>query len=146
MKKILAVLAFFLGTTSWANAAEGDSILNQFYAGFVGNAKFAIESTTDGTSHGEFLDNFLEIGQLKGEHIAALDFGVLGTFLPNSQEFKAADWTTGAKIHLAPIIKNYVHLPAQYQFIGTLEIDARASYDWRVKHPFYGLVAAYPFK
>ena len=125
---------------------KADSLVDQFYSGFVGNAKFAIESTSDGRSHGEFLDNFIEIGQLRGDHLAAIDFGVLGDFLPDSQQFRAADWTTGAKLHLAPIIKSYVSLPAGWDFLGTLEIDIRGSYNWTEHHPFYGIVAAYPFK
>lgn len=137
---------FMLGLLLFVSPAKADSLLDQFYMGFVGNAKFAIESTTDGNSHGEFLDNFIEIGNIKGAHLLAVDAGVLGTFLPDNQQFKAADWTTGGKLHLAPIIKNYVNLPAGWEFLGTLEIDARASYNWTDHHDSFGLCAAYPFK
>ena len=142
MKKIVAVIGLML----IAGVAKADTLLDQFYFGFVGNAKFAYETTTDGVSHGEFLDNVVEIGQLKGEHLAALDFGVLGDFLPDTNEFQAAKWTTGGKIHVAPLIKNYVSLPDGWAFLRTLEIDARGSYNWTERHPKWGLVAAYPFR
>lgn len=143
MKKLILVIITMLAIP---HGVKADTLLDQFYTGFIGNAKFAIESTTNGTSQPEFLDNFVEIGQLRGDHIAALDAGVLGTILPGSGQVKAADWTTGGKIHLSPLIKSYVHLPAQWSFLGTLEIDARASYNWTQHHPFYGAVMAYPWK
>ena len=143
MKKLLLIIITMLGITPGAKA---DTLLDQFYAGFVGNAKFAIESTTAGVSKPEFLDNFLEIGTLRGDHLFALDAGVGGTILPDSSQFKAAEWTIGGKLHLAPLLKNYVKVPAQWSFLNTLEMDARASYDLTLHHPFYGVVAAYPFK
>lgn len=142
MKKALIVVALLLCAGSVR--AEG-SILDQIYAGFVGRAKMAVESTSKGTVQTEFLVNYVELGQLKGEYIAAIDAGVLGT-IPDQGHIQAADWTTGAKIHLAPIFKNFVPLPAEWQFLASLELDARASYNWRQHHPFYGIVAAVPFK
>lgn len=147
MKKVmLSTLVLLTCFIAGPRPAFADSLLDQFYVGFVGNAKFAIESTTDGRSHGEFLDNFVEIGKLNDAHVAALDFGVLGDFLPDNQQFKSADWTTGAKLHLSPIIKSYVKLPAGWEFINALELDARASYNWTEHHPYYGICAAYPWK
>lgn len=144
MKKLIAV--FFLAFVFDPRPAFADgTLLDQFYAGFVGNAKFAIESTTDGGSHPEFLDNFIEIGKVKGDHIAAIDSGIGGTLLPANNQLSAAEWTSGGKLHLAPLIKNYVHLPDQFTFLNTLEIDARGSYNWTLHHPFWGVVMAYPF-
>lgn len=146
MKKIMFIaLVVMLAGPMRPAFAEG-TLLDQFYAGFVGNAKFAIESTTDGVSRPEFLDNFIEIGQVKGEHIAAIDAGIAGTILPESGQVKAAQWSLGAKLHLAPIIKNYVPVPEQWAFLKTLEIDARGSYDFTLHHPFYGIVCAYPWR
>lgn len=142
MKKILIAVVLLVGP----RIAFADTLVDQFYSGFVGNAKFAIESTTKGTSKPEFLDNFLEIGSIKGEHIAALDAGVGGTILPSSSQFKSAEWTVGAKVHLAPLIKNYVILPEQWSFLKTLEVDARYSYDFTERHGVAALCMAYPFK
>lgn len=144
MKRYLKVIILLL--TVGPRPAFADSLLDQFYGGFVGNAKFAIESTSDGTAHPEFLDNFFEIGNIKGQHLAAIDAGISGTILPDSAQLRSAEWTTGGKIHLSPLIKNYVKLPDQWQFLNTLEIDARGSYNWTLKHPFWGIVMAYPFK
>lgn len=141
MKKIILTLLLILMPI----LGHADSLLSQLYGGFVGRAKMAIESTTDGNSHPEFLVNYLEIGQVKGGHIAAIDLGVSGT-LPDSGHIEAADWNVGAKVHLASLIKSYVNLPAEWEFIGNLEIDGRYSYNFREHHPFVGLVAAYPFK
>lgn len=125
--------------------AEG-SIVDQLYAGFVGRAKLAIESTTDGTVQPEFLVNYVEIGKVKGEFIAAIDAGALGEVLPESGQVDSVQWTTGGKLHLAPLIKNFVNLPEEWEFLGNIELDARASYNWSGHHPTYGIVAAYPFK
>jgi hypothetical protein len=146
MKKTLFILLGLMLLVG-PRPAFADSLLDQIYMGFAGNAKFAIESNTTGGTTPEFLDNFVEIGNLYGGgHILALDIGLLGTILPDSQHFQSADWTTGGKLHLSPIIKNYVRLPSEWQFLGTLEIDARASYNWTQHHPFFGIVAAYPWK
>lgn len=142
MKRLMIVVALLIGP----RIAFADTLLDQFYAGFVGNAKFAYETTTEGVSKPEFLDNFVEIGSINGDHIVALDAGVGGTILPNSSEFRGAEWSLGGKLHLSPIIKNYVRLPEQWAFLNTLEIDARGSYDLTQHHPFWGIVAAYPFK
>lgn len=122
------------------------SIADQLYAGFVGSAKFAIESTTEGVAKPEFLSNFIEIGNAHGGHILAVDSGICATILPNSSQLNGAEFTSGVKIHLAPLIRSYVNLPQEWQFLRNLEVDARSSYDWTLHHPFYGLVAAYPFK
>ena len=145
MKKMNMLFALMVMMTMGSNV-KAESLLDQFYFGFVGHAKFAIESTTEGTSKPEFLDNFVEIGKVNGDHIAALDFGVGGTILPDTAQYRSAEWSTGGKIHLAPLIRAYVNLPEQWSFLRTLEIDARASYNWTEHHPFYGLVAAYAFK
>ena len=144
MKKFILLINVLVAMSGIAHA-EG-SILDQLYGGFVGRAKLAIESTTNGTTQPEFLVNYLEIGKLQGEHIAAIDAGALGTILPDTGHFDSVDWTLGAKIHLSPIIKAYVKLPAEWEFLGKMEIDARASYNVTQKHPFYGLVAAVPFR
>lgn len=142
MKKLmLVVFAMCL-----LGVAKADPILDQLYAGFVGRAKLAIESTTSGKSQAEFLVNYVEIGQVNGNHIMAVDAGILGTILPDNGHFKAADWTTGAKIHLSPVLRSFIPLPAEWEFLKTLEIDARASYNWRQHHPFYGIVADVPFR
>ena len=143
MKKMLLAMIVLIGP-NWA-MADG-SLVDQLYGGFVGRAKFAVESTTKGTIQPEFLVNYVEIGKVEGNHIAAIDAGALGEVLPDSGHVDSVHWTTGAKIHLRPIFKNYVSLPAEWEFLGNLEIDARASYNWSAHHPTYGLVAAYPFK
>jgi hypothetical protein len=143
MKKTLFVIVTILTMPHGAKAA---SLLDQLYGGFVGRAKLSIESTTKGTVQPEFLVNYVEIGQLKGGYIAAIDAGALGEVLPASGQVDSVQWTTGAKLHLAPLIKNYVNLPPEWEFLGGLEIDARASYNWSQHGPTYGLVAAYPFK
>lgn len=141
MKKMLFAIMLMC-----VSQAKAESILDQLYGGFVGHAKFAIESTTRGTVQPEFLVNYVEIGSLKGAHIAAIDAGALGEVLPDSGHVDAVHWTAGGKIHLAPFIKNYINLPAEWEFLGNLEIDARGSYDFTAHRPTWGLVAAYPFK
>lgn len=143
MKKFISA---FILALSLASISHADSILDQLYAGFAGRAKLSIESTTKGKVQPEFLVNYIEIGKLKGEHIAAIDAGALGTVLPNTGHFDSVDWTTGGKIHLAPIIKNFIPLPPEWQFLAELELDARGSYNWTERHSSYGLVAAVPFK
>lgn len=143
MKKILLVIITMLGMT---HGAKAETIIDQLYGGFVGRAKFAVESTTKGTIQPEFLVNYVEIGKLKGEYIAAIDAGALGEVLPSSGQVDSVQWTTGGKIHLAPIFKNFVNLPSEWEFLGNLEIDARASYNWSAHGPTYGIVAAYPWK
>jgi len=142
MKKILFAVVF-LGLSG---VVKAESLADQFYAGFVGNAKLAIESTSKGTVQPEFLVNYVEIGNLKGAHLLAVDAGALGEVLPESGKVDSVQWTTGAKLHLAPLIKNFVSLPVGFEFLNTLEIDARGSYNWSEHKPTYGLVAAYPFK
>lgn len=143
MKKILLAVALIIGP----RIAFADSIIDQLYGGFVGRAKLSLESTTKGTVQPEFLVNYIEIGQVKGQHIAAIDSGALGEVLPDSGNVDSVQWTTGAKLHLAPIIKNYIHLPSEWEFLGTtLEVDTRVSYNWSQHHTTYGLVAAVPFK
>ena len=143
MKKLLLAVTVIMGV---AASAKADSLVSQLYGGFVGRAKFAIESTTKGTVQPEFLVNYVEIGKLGGDHIAAIDAGALGTVLPDSGHFDSVDWTAGGKLHLAPFIKQFVHLPAGWEFLDNTEIDARASYNLTQHAPFYGLVMAYPFK
>ena len=144
MKKLIFAAAFLFYMVGSA-FADG-TILDQFYAGFVGNAKLSFESTSRGEQKPEFLDNFVEIGNLKGDHLAAIDSGVGGTLLPASSQLSAAEWSTGIKIHIAPLIKNFVLLPDQWSFLKNLEIDGRGSYNWTYRHPFYGFVFSYPFK
>lgn len=143
MKKMLFGMVVFLASL---NTAKADTLLSQLYGGFVGRAKFAIESTTDGTVQPEFLVNYVEIGQVKGNYIAAIDAGALGEVLQDSGHVDAVQWTTGGKLHLAPLIKAYVHLPQEWIFLGNIELDARGSYNWTGHHATWGLVAAYPFK
>ena len=143
MKRILATLVL-LTVGAGQVRAEG-SLLDQLYAGFVGRAKLSIESTTKGTLQPQFLVNYVEIGKLKGQFIAAIDAGVLG-ILPEDGKFQSADWTTGAKLHLAPLLKNYISLPEEWEFLGNMELDARGSYNWTAHHSSYGLCLAYPFK
>lgn len=140
MKRIIAVLGLLFVTGS----AHADSLVDKLYGGFVGRAKFAIESTTKGKTQPEFLVNYVEIGKSKGGHIAAIDAGALGTILPD--HFQSVDWTTGGKVHLSTLLKNYVNLPMEWEFLDNLDIDARASYNWTQRHPFYGVVCAYPFR
>lgn len=142
MKKALLVVGLLL----IAGSAKADTLLDQLYFGFVGNAKFVYEATTEGVSKPEFLDNFVEIGKIKEDHIAAIDAGIGGTILPDTAQVSGAEWSLGGKIHLAPIFKNYVNLPEQWAFLNTVEIDARGSYNFTYHHPFYGLCLAYPFK
>jgi hypothetical protein len=140
---LVLALLFLVGPMCPAHA---DTLVDQFYAGFVGNAKFAIESDTDGRTRPGFHVNYIEIGNLKGGHIAAIDLGLGGTILPETAKFSGAEWSSGGKLHLAPIIKNYVNLPAGAEFLGNLELDFRGSYNWSLHHPFYGIVCAYPFR
>lgn len=140
MKKVILAVVLLLS----AGIVKADSLVDQLYGGFVGRAKLSIESTTKGTIQPEFLVNYVEIGMVKGQHIAAIDAGALGTILPAG--FQAVDWTTGAKVHLSPLFKNYVSLPAEWEFLGNVELDARASYNWTQRHPFYGVVVAYPWR
>jgi len=143
MKKIILAVLFVFAVPCLSHA---DSILDRLYGGFVGRAKFAMESTTSGKSQGEFLVNYVEIGKTQDQPIAAIDAGILGTVLPDSGHFQAADFTTGGKLHLSPIIKSFVPLPAEWAFLAELELDARGSYNWREHHPYWGLVAAIPFR
>lgn len=143
MKKILLGITLLAGI---AGTAKADSLLDQVYGGFVGRAKFAIESTTKGTTQPEFLVNFVEVGHLGDGHIAALDAGALGTILPSNGHFDGVDWSTGAKLHLGSFIKAFVHVPEGFEFLKNSELDFRASYNWTAHQPFFGLVAAYPFK
>lgn len=142
MKKLMLSVIMIAATSQ----VKAESIVDNLYAGFVGNAKFAVESTTKGTIQPEFLVNYVEIGKLKDDHLAAIDAGALGEVLPGSGEVDSVQWTTGGKLHLSPLIKNFVNLPQGWEFLNTLEIDARASYNWSGHHPTYGLVAAYPWK
>jgi len=142
MKKMLFALLVMLT----AGQAKAESLLDQLYGGFVGRAKFAVESTTDGTVQPEFLVNYVEIGRAKGGYIAAIDAGALGEVLPGSGEVDSVQWTTGGKLHLATLLKAYVNLPSEWEFLGNLEIDGRYSYNWSGHHSTVGLVAAYPFK
>ena len=144
MKRFIlgAVLALSLFSPSIARA-DG-SILDQLYAGFVGRAKLSLESTTRGELRPEFLVNYVEIGKLNGSFIAAVDAGAAGTILED--KFESVQWSTGAKLHLAPMIKAYARLPQEWEFLGNMELDLRGSYDWTEHRPYFGLVAAYPFK
>lgn len=145
MKKLLIPFLIAMFCYIGPRPAYADPILDQLYGGFVGRAKLSLETTTKGNVQPEFLVNYMEIGQINGAHIAAVDAGALGTVLP-SGGFKSVDWTTGAKLHLSPIIKRYVPLPSEWQFLSEIELDGRASYNWTAHHPFYGIVAAVPFK
>lgn len=142
MKRLLLVV----GLLSMAQTVKAQTLLDQIYGGFVGRAKFAIESTTKGTIQPEFLVNYIEIGKAKGGFIAAIDAGALGQVLPGTGQVDSVQWTTGGKLHLATLLKAYVNLPTEFEFLGNIELDARASYNWTEHHPTYGLVAAYPFK
>lgn len=142
MKKLLMFLLLF----GLPLKVKADFLTDQIQTAFVGNAKTAIEFTTKGTTQLEFLDNFIEIGNWKGNRIAALDLGVLGTVLPDSGQFQGINWVTGGKIHLSPIFKDHVTFPSEWQFINTLEIDGRASYDWTAHHPHFGISIGYPFR
>ena len=142
MKKIIALLL-------WAGIAPltyANPLVDQIDAAFVGHAKFSTEFVTEGFTQVQFLSNFIEIGHLNGQPVAAIDSGILGNILPNTNQLSAANFTSGAKIHLAPFIKSYITLQPEWQFLNTLEIDARASYNWTLHHPFYGVAIAYPFK
>lgn len=120
---------------------------DQIDAAFVGNAKLATEFTTHGDAVVEYLDNFVEIGHIyQGDHLAALDFGGQGTINSDTGKFEGVNWTTGAKLHLSPFIKNTIKLQPQYAFLSNVEIDLRGCYDWTDHHPQYGLVVGYPFK
>lgn len=141
--KTLPVLALIIGFGPRPAYAEG-SLMDQVYAGFVGNAKYAIESTTRGELRPGFHVNYVEVGQLNGGHIAALDASAAGTILED--KFESVKWSVGGKLHLAPFIKNYVRLPVGWEFLNTLEIDGRYSYDFTDRHPYLGIVCAYPFK
>lgn len=145
MKKKMFMLVVVLLAGPRFAFAQG-SLLDQIYAGFVGRAKLSIESTTRGTVQPEFLVNYVEIGKLKGGFIGAIDAGALGEVLPASGNVDSVHWTTGGKLHLAPLFKNYVNLPAEWEFLGNVEIDARGSYDWTGHRATYGLVMSYPFK
>lgn len=143
MKKVIIAIIAMLAVSSGVKA---QSLVDQLYGGFVGRAKISIESTTKGTVQPEFLVNYVEIGQAKGGYIAAIDSGALGEVLPASGQVNSVQWTTGGKLHLATLLKAYVTLPKEWEFLGNIELDARASYNWSQKHTGYGLVLAYPFK
>ena len=143
MKKLFLFVGLLLAGASFVHA---ESLLDQLYGGFVGRAKLAIESTTDGTIQPEWLVNYVEIGKVNGEFIAAIDAGALGEVLPDSGQVNSVQWTTGGKLHLSPLIKAYIPLPLEWEFLGTVELDARVSYNWSGRHPTYGLVAGVPFK
>lgn len=143
MKKLLiglTLLGSFVGST------YAGTIMDQVSGAFVGRAKLAYEVTTSGLNQVEFLDNVFEIGNLKGAPLVGVDFGVLGNIVPASGSFSGADFTAGGKLHLSPIIKNYVTLPAEWQFINNLEIDTRYSYNFRARHAVLGICAAYPWR
>lgn len=142
MKKLIIAAIVLLMSTG----ARAESLLDQVYAGFVGRAKLSIESTTKGTLQPEFLVNYVEIGKLNGNYVAAIDSGALGEILPHDGHFSSVDWTTGGKLHLSTLIRSYVKLPPEWEFLGTIELDARASYNWTQRHPTYGIVASVPFK
>ncbi len=141
MKKMIVLLTMLI-----AGSAKADWLSDQIDAAFVGHAKAAMEFRTDGKAQAEFLDNFFEIGKFNGSPIAATDLGISGTVLPDSGKLEGLDFTTGAKIHFAPLIKSWITLNSEWQFINNLELDGRASYDWRLHHPFYGFAIGYPFK
>lgn len=144
MKKLLGMVVIGL---SFASVSRADALLDQLYAGFVGNAKFAIESTTKGVAKPEFLVNYIEVGQSPNGHLAALDAGIGGTILPDNSHFRAAEWSIGGKLHLGTILKGYIKLPHEWQFLNEqLELDLRGSYNFTSSHPFYGIVASVPFK
>jgi len=143
MKKMLIIIAML--AMPHTVKAEG-SILDQLYGGFVGRAKLSVETTTDGTIQPEFLVNYLEVGKIDTGHIFAVDAGVLGEVLPETGETNGAQWTVGGKFHLQTLIKKYVPLPAEWDFLKILEIDARGSYNLTENHPTWGLVASVPFK
>ena len=136
----------FMAVMLAVSQAQGASLIDQFYGGFVGRAKLSIESTTKGTIQPEFLVNYVEIGQIDGKFVAAIDSGALGEVLPETGAVDSVQWTTGAKLHLVPFISKYVRVPAEWSFVKAMEIDARVSYNWSQHGPTYGLVAAYPFK
>lgn len=143
MKKVLFA-ALLLLLTSKVKAA---GLWDQIDAAFVGNAKIATEFTTEGKTIVEFLDNFTEIGHIyKGDHIAALDLGGQGEIDSETGHFNGVAWTTGGKIHLAPFIRNTMQLTPEWQFLNTIEVDARGAYNWTEHHPQYALSIAYPFK
>jgi len=143
MKNLLAGLLMICGLNMSANA---NPLFDDLRLAFVGSAKTAIEFTDHGKTQLEFLSNFVEGGRFNGQSIWALDTGFLGTVLPDSGKVDNVDWASGAKIHLSPFIKQYVKLSPEWEFVGKLEIDARASYNWTRKHPTYGIAIAYPFK
>lgn len=126
---------------------QASPLTDQIDAAFVGNAKIATEFTTHGKTVVEFLDNFTEIGHIyKGDHLAALDLGGQGEINSDTGHFDGVAWTTGAKIHLAPFIRNTVHLTPEWQFLNTIEVDARGAYNWTDHRPQYALSIGYPFK
>jgi hypothetical protein len=122
-----------------------DALTNQIQAAFVGNAKTAVEFTSHGTIQYEFLDNFIEIGNLSGGHIAAIDLAALGTQLPDDT-IAAVQWGIGGKLHLSPILKTYISVQPEWQFVNNLEIDGRYSYNLTTHQPTLGLSIGYPFK
>lgn len=141
MKK-LALFIFSMACVMWLKA---DVLTDQIQAAFVGNAKTAIEFNTHGQIQYEFLDNVIEIGHIKTDHIAAIDLGA-GAIQRTDNTVKAVDWSIGGKLHLAPILKNYITLNPEWQFLNTLEIDGRWSYDFTLRHGVMGISCAYPFK
>jgi hypothetical protein len=149
MKKLVilvsAVILSVFGVVPSFATTPG-SILDQIDAAFVGHAKLGYEYTTEATNQVQFLDNFVEIGHLEGNPIGALDLGILATIQNPNGHLAGGDFSTGGKVHLMPFVKRFIVLPSEWQFLQTLEIDVRGSYDWTQRKPFYGLAAGYPFK
>lgn len=143
MKKgiLLAALLIGLGKIGYC-----DWLTDNINAAFVGNAKLAVEQGTDGKSHPEFLDNFFEVGHLNGNPVGAVDLGISGTILPSSGALTGGSFTTGAKVHLASLIKQWVTLNPEWQFINQIDIDGRWAYNWTEHHGTAGIALAYPFK
>lgn len=146
MKRIGLIFGAFIACIGPLRPAFADPILDQIDAAFVGHAKLGTEFTTRGETQLEYLDNVIEIGSLKGSPLAGLDGGVLGTILPDSNQLAAAQWTAGAKIHFAPILKTYIVLPPEWQFLNTVEVDGRYSYNFTAHHGVLGISIVYPFK
>ena len=142
MRNLVMVMGALLGLCQ-GGFCEG--LGDQVTGAFVGNAKVAMEYTSKGRVQYEFLDNVIEIGRVKEGRIVGIDLAVIGEQLPNDT-VKAVEWGSGVKLHLSPLIKQYVSFNPEWEFVNNLEIDGRYSYNFTMRHATLGISVAYPWK
>lgn len=148
MKKIIA-LCFCLAVVGPLRPAFADNappslnLTDQVTAALTQHATFAIEYR-HGSKSLILSDNVVEIGKLKGDYVASLDLGLNGATLPNQSQ-QAIEFTSGLRLNVSTLVKNFVPLKQEWTFLNHFEYYGRGFYDWARKAWYGSLNVGYGF-